>query len=101
MMNSVEEKSELKHQQWRPALKCSFEQIDEVFDGCMDEALALLSEQAVDDYLDGASLICMIGRGVEPVLVFLEEIPQIANRTGEEYRHYKTLNSDEVRDMKW
>ena len=84
MMNSVEEKSELKHQQWRPALKCSFEQIDEVFDGCMDEALALLSEQAVDDYLDGASLICMIGRGVEPVLVFLEEIPQIANRTGEE-----------------
>ncbi len=83
MMNSVEEKSELKHQTWRPALKCSFEQIDEVFDGCMDEALLLLSKQAVDDYLEGASLVCMIGRGVEPVLVFLEEVPQIANRTGE------------------
>lgn len=83
-MSSEEETITLKHQAYRPSLKCSFEQIDEVFDGCMDEALSLLSEQGVEDYLEGASLTCMIGRGVEPVLVFLEEVPQIAKRLGED-----------------
>ncbi len=84
-MNTTDtETSELKHQAFRPKLKCSFEQINEIFDGCMDEATALLSDKGVEAYLKGASLSCMIGRGVEPVLVFLEEIPQIAQRIGED-----------------
>lgn len=74
----------LKHQAYRASLKCDFEQIDEVFDGCMDEALSLLSEQGVKEYLEGASRTCMIECGVEPVLVFLEEVPLIANHLGEE-----------------
>ncbi len=68
---------------YREQLKCNFEQLDDVFSDCMDEAAALLSEQGIRDYLEGASLVCMIGRGFEPVLVYLEEMPQVARLLGE------------------
>ena len=68
----------------RAQLKCSFEQIDAVFEDCIRDAQRRLSEQGVKNYLSSASLICMIGRGVEPVLQFLEVIPEMADRVGEE-----------------
>ena len=71
-------------QAYRPQLSCNFEQIDHVFEGCMLEAETHLSEQGIKDYLDGASLICMIGRGVEPVLEYLEEMPQVVDKVGDE-----------------
>ncbi|NQY25896.1 MAG: VWA domain-containing protein [Piscirickettsiaceae bacterium] len=69
---------------YRGKLKCGFDQIDPIFDDCMEEASALLSEQGVEDYLAGASLICSIGRGVEPVLSYLEDMPTMAEHLGEE-----------------
>ena len=69
---------------YRQQLSCNFEQIDHVFADCMSGAALLLSAQGIKDYLDGASLICMIGRGVEPVLVYLEEMPQVAHELGEQ-----------------
>jgi len=68
---------------FREQLKCGFKDLDEVFGDCMEEALACLSEQGVKDYIEGASLVCMIGRGFEPVLVYLEEMPQVAASLGE------------------
>ncbi|MCW8888506.1 MAG: VWA domain-containing protein [Gammaproteobacteria bacterium] len=68
----------------REQLKCGFKDLDEFFPQCMDEAEALLSPQGIKDYLDGASLVCMIGRGVGPVLTYLEEMPGIASKLGEE-----------------
>lgn len=68
----------------RDQLKCSFEQIDDVFEDCIIDAQRRLTDQGVKDYLKGASLICMIGRGVEPVLQFMEVIPELADRLGEE-----------------
>ncbi len=70
-------------QAYRATLKCSFKDLDAVFEDCMTEALALLSAQGVKDYLKGASLVCMIGRGFDPVLVYLEEMPQVAKQLGE------------------
>ena len=70
-------------QAYRDSLKCGFKDLDAVFEDCMTEALALLSEKGIKDYLKGASLICMIGRGFEPVLVYLEEMPQVAKQLGE------------------
>ena len=69
---------------FRKQLKCNFPQIDAVFSDCMQEAKILLSESAISNYLKGASLVCMIGRGVEPVLIYLEEMPQIAHRLDEQ-----------------
>jgi nitric oxide reductase NorD protein len=75
--------SEQDLQLYRAQLKCGFKDLDAVFADCMDEALAVLSEPGIKDYLEGASLICMIGRGFEPVLVYLEEMPQVAKQLGE------------------
>lgn len=68
----------------RQQLRCNFPQLDQVFPDCMAEAQARLSEAGIKDYLEGASLICRIGRGFEPVLVYLEEMPQVAADLGEE-----------------
>ena len=85
-MNTTDNETviESRYAQYRPTLKCNFPQLEDVYDDCMDEAVASLSEQGLKDYLAGASLICMIGRGFEPVLVYLEEIPQIARIMGEQ-----------------
>lgn len=71
-------------EQYRSQLKCSFKELDDTFEDCMLEAFVSLSDQGVKDYLKGASLVCMIGRGFEPVLVYLEEMPQVAKLLGEE-----------------
>jgi len=68
----------------RQMLSCGFEQLDTAFEGCMQDAVVRLSADGVKQLLEGASLICMIGRGYEPVHVFLEEMPTIAQRLGEE-----------------
>lgn len=68
----------------RSQLTCGFEQLDTAFAGCMEDAVARLSKEGVRTLLDGASLICMIGRGFEPVQVYLEEMPKIGERLGEE-----------------
>ncbi len=81
-MKTAEERKQLAAT-YRSQFNCSFSEIDDIFDGCIEEATSLLSEQGVKDYLDGASLVCMIGRGVDPVIAFLEEIPQIADKLGE------------------
>jgi nitric oxide reductase NorD protein len=75
--------SEAEPNPYRERLQCGFEQIDPVFDDCMAEASALLSERGVEDYLEGASLVCMIGRGVDPVLTYLEDMPAIADHLDE------------------
>ena len=68
----------------RSHLACGFEQLDTAFAGCMEDAVARLSPAGVRALLDGASLICMIGRGFEPVQVFLEEMPKIGQNLGED-----------------
>ena len=70
-------------QTYREQLRCKFPLIDEHFEDFIKDALRRLSEEAVEAYLAGASTVCMIGRGVEPVMVFLEEMPEMAERVGE------------------
>ena len=67
----------------REQLNCGFQEIDPIFEDVMVNARRHLSEEAIAAYLEGASLTCKIGRGVEPVIVFLEEVPEIAARAGE------------------
>jgi len=78
---TTEVKTEYPHH--RKQLKCSFEQIEDCFDDYMKDALRNLSNEGVAQYLSGASLVCMIGRGWEPVSIYLEEMPQMAHRIGE------------------
>ncbi|MQM29030.1 MAG: hypothetical protein CRU78_00145, partial [Candidatus Accumulibacter phosphatis] len=68
---------------YREQLACGFPQVGEVFEDCMREALAVLSADGVAGYLDTARFLGGMGRGVEPVLAFLEEWPSIAVLVGE------------------
>ncbi len=82
--DAVETVVECRYPAHRTTLKCNFPQLEDVFDDCMDEAVKSLSEDGIQAYLEGASLVCMIGRGFEPVLVYLEEVPQICRHVGEQ-----------------
>ncbi|OGU21980.1 MAG: hypothetical protein A2580_12590 [Hydrogenophilales bacterium RIFOXYD1_FULL_62_11] len=60
-----------------------FPQVDAVFEDVMAEALAVLTREGIDAYLEAARVIGKLGRGVEPMLAFLEEWPSTAKAVGE------------------
>ena len=65
-------------------LDTRFPQVEAVFEDCMLEALTLLTRPAgLDAYLEAASAIGKLGRGVEPMLAFMEEWPGAAKTVGE------------------
>lgn len=75
--------TETEYPQYRVKLKCSFEQIEDCFDDYVKDALRNLTNKGIEDYFSGASLVCMIGRGWEPVSIYLEEMPEMASKLGE------------------
>lgn len=75
--------NEAELQPYREKLKCNFEQIEECFEDYTKDALRNLSDDGVKKHFEGASLVCMIGRGWEPVMIYLEEMPGIAHSLGE------------------
>ena len=66
---------------WR-RVDTRFAQVDAVFDELMDEAKNLLGEADIPAYLEAARVLGKLGRGVEPMLVFLEEWPSAAQALG-------------------
>lgn len=60
-----------------------FPQVEAVFEDVMAEALAVITREGVDAYLEAARVIGKLGRGVEPMLAFLEEWPSTAKAVGE------------------
>ena len=82
-------------------LGCNFAQVDEVFDDCLTEAKAKLSTEGLLSYLDNARFLGKLGRGAEPMLVYLEEAPVVAVETGEEvlvdlreFAHYMSTHTN-------
>jgi nitric oxide reductase NorD protein len=73
----------LRHQALRERLDSRFEAVDDVFDDCLDEAARVLSAAGLDAYLGHARVLGKLGRGVEPLLVFLEIWPTVAQHAGE------------------
>ena len=69
---------------WQVQLDCGFPQVADVFANCMMDAYARLSRDGLDDYLAQARFLGKMGRGVEPVLIFLQEWPQVAQLVGED-----------------
>ena len=64
-------------------LDCNLPRVQAVFDDCMADARKHLSIAGVEAYITGACAIYKTGRGEEPVLAFLEEIPQVSSKLGE------------------
>ncbi len=70
-------------QRYWAQLDTRFPQVEAVFEDVMAEALAVLSHAGLLAYLDAARSIGKLGRGVEPLLAFLEEWPSVAKAAGE------------------
>jgi len=64
-------------------LDTRFPQVEEVFEDVMAEALAVLTREGIDAYLEAGRVIGKLGRGVEPMLAFMEEWPSTAKAVGE------------------
>lgn len=68
---------------WRAQLGCGFPQVADVFEDCMAEAQALLTPEGINAYLAQGRFLSRLGRGPEPVLIFLQEWPQVAGILGQ------------------
>ncbi|RMH14714.1 MAG: VWA domain-containing protein [Gammaproteobacteria bacterium] len=94
-----------KVQQLRAELGRTFPAVDAVFDELAASALSKLTEKGAHAWLKGGKLIGSLGRGAEPMLVFLEEAPEVAHIIGLEgidrikdmaYQISRTPNSDAI-----
>ncbi len=65
-------------------LDTRFKPVEDVFEDVMAEALAILTREGTQAYLEAARMIGKLGRGVEPMLAFLEEWPSAAKAIGED-----------------
>jgi hypothetical protein len=71
-------------QQYWARLDTRFPQVAEIFEEALAEALLVIDRPDLDAYLDAASFLGRLGRGVEPMLVFLEEWPSVVAAAGKE-----------------
>jgi nitric oxide reductase NorD protein len=71
-------------QQYWARLDSGFPQVAEVFEEMMAEALLVIDRPDIDAYLDAAGFLGKLGRGVEPILAFLEEWPSVVSAMGSE-----------------
>ncbi len=78
--------------QWRAQLDTRFAEVDDVFDACASEAATRLSAEGMQAYLAQARWLGKLGRGVEPMLIFLATWPQASQHIGEgALAHWRTL----------
>lgn len=53
-------------------------------DGIFHEAARIMSPAGLKAYLDGARGLCALGRGADPVVSYLEEMPAVVQECGED-----------------
>ncbi|MCP4076452.1 MAG: VWA domain-containing protein [Gammaproteobacteria bacterium] len=59
-------------------------EIRDVLEGTFQEASRVMSPNGLQDYLDGASSLCKLGRGSDVVTSYLQEMPLVAKECGED-----------------
>ncbi|MGC2166397.1 MAG: VWA domain-containing protein [Gallionella sp.] len=83
MVNQTVEMPEAMQSYWLE-LDCGFPRVAEVFPQCMQEAQKSLTNEGLYAYLEQARFLGKMGRGAEPILIFLEEWPAVAKLAGED-----------------
>jgi hypothetical protein len=64
------------------AVDCGFAPVADVFEECIYDALTSLHKDEMAAYVEAARFLGKLGRGHEPMLVFLQEWPAVAQEVG-------------------
>jgi len=64
------------------AVDCGFAPVADVFEECIYDALTSLHKDEMAAYVEAARFLGKLGRGHEPMLVFLQEWPAVAQAAG-------------------
>ncbi len=64
-------------------IKCRYREVRELLPESLAELRQRLSPAALKDFAKGLELLCMMGRGAEAPLVFMEEAAEVAVHAGE------------------
>ncbi len=64
-------------------IKCRYREVRELLPESLAELRPRLGEAGMKDFARGLELLCMMGRGAEPPLVFMEEAAEVAVHAGE------------------
>jgi len=92
----------MEYEMYWQKLGCNFAQADAVFDECLKEAKRRLSKDGLMSYIENARFLGKMGRGPEPLLVYLEEAPAVAHLLGDEaalvelreFAHYMSTHTN-------
>lgn len=92
----------MEYEMYWQKLGCNFAQADAVFDECLKEAKLRLSKDGLMSYIENARFLGKMGRGPEPLLVYLEEAPAVAHLLGDEaaleelreFAHYMSTHTN-------
>ena len=76
--------SEINIKSLKESFNCGFPNAQEIFEESIGDASRVLTEAELDDFVEIAGKLCRMGRGVEPVLAFLQEAPQVCEILGAE-----------------
>lgn len=76
--------SECQLSEYRSQLQCNFSEVDELFADGVQQVFDLAGGHGVDAYLQGGSTISLTGRGVQPVLDYLQHMPTAVDLLGVE-----------------
>lgn len=55
-----------------------------IFESSYLEASRVMSPAGLERYVEGAKALCMLGRGADPVLTYLQEMPAVAKELGDD-----------------
>ena len=64
-------------------IKCNYSKVRELLPETLAEVRQVLSAEGMKAFIEGLELLCMMGRGAEPVLVYMEEAAEVARHAGE------------------
>ncbi|MEW6163466.1 MAG: VWA domain-containing protein [Pseudomonadota bacterium] len=78
----IREFSHPQVQDYWKAVDCGFAPVADVFEECIYDALTSLHRDEMAAYVEAARLLGKLGRGHEPMLVFLQEWPAVAQAVG-------------------
>ena len=74
----------IKLEDYAEFLEKAAPEIKDVLEGTFHEAARIMSPAGLQEYMDGAKALSSLGRGSDPVITYLQEMPLVVKECGED-----------------